>query len=254
MYRSVYDLRSFYSGKVGRVVRRVLQERIRGFWPETRGLRIMGCGYATPYLRAFMEDAERIIGLMPAGQGAHHWPMPGIKAHYNATPPERNLVALTEEAELPIETNSIDRALLIHDLEFSERPDANLDEIWRVLKSNGRLLIIAPNRRGLWARAEWSPFGHGAPYTASQLHHHLRDNRFIHERTEEALFMPPVKFSLFLQSAKVFERIGQNYMPFAAGVHMVEATKQLYARADHGSGARVTVRRRVFAPKPIPQV
>ena len=48
-------------------------------------------------------------------------------------------------------------------------------EIWRVLSGNGRLLVIAPNRRGIWARFEHTPFGHGRPYTSSQLYRLLRD-------------------------------------------------------------------------------
>ncbi len=244
MYRSAYDLKAFYNGKAGRIVRRVMQERIREFWPDVRGLRIMGCGYATPYLRMFMEESERVFAVMPAAREAHHWPQ--------ATPDEKNLVCLAEESELPIETASIDRVLMIHHLEFSELMQPALGEIWRVLKSNGRLLVIVPNRTGFWAHADWSPLGHGTPYTAGQICHYLRDNRFIHERTEEALFMPPIRFSLVLKSAGMFESLGKSYLPFGAGVHMVEASKQLYAHADRGSGSRVHVRGRgVLVPKPV---
>lgn len=243
MYRSVYDLKGFYNSKIGRVVRRILQERIRDFWPETHGMRVMGCGYATPYLRLFLENSERVIAMMPVGQGAHHWP-------YNHPGDERNLVCLSEELELPIETGSVDRVLLIHNLEFAEHLQQNLHEIWRVLKSTGRLLVIVPNRSGFWARADWSPFGQGTPYSASQIIYYLKDNMFIHERTEEALFMPPVKFSLFLKSAGFFEKWGRKICPFTAGVHMVEATKQIYAKADPGGGSKVVVRRRGAIPRP----
>ena len=245
MYRSVYDLRTFYTGKVGRVVRRILRERIQSFWPDVKGMRIAGNGYATPYLRTFMDDAERVIALMPAAQGAHPWP-------YNSSPEEKNLVCVTEESELPLETNSIDRMLLIHDLEFSEFVKPNLQEIWRVLKSNGRLLVIVPNRSGLWARADWSPFGQGTPYSAAQIHNYLRDNQFVHERTEEALFMPPIKFSWFMQSAGFFEKYGRKFFPLGAGVHMVDAGKQLYARSDTVSGSRVRIRGRGLVPNPTP--
>ncbi len=74
MYRSVYDLKAFYNSRVGRMVRRVLQSRIREFWPDVHGLRVVGGGYSTPYLRGFIEDSERVISMMPAGQGAHAWP------------------------------------------------------------------------------------------------------------------------------------------------------------------------------------
>ena len=246
MYRSVYDLRAFYSSKIGRVVRRVLQERIREIWPDLKGLRIAGCGYAVPYLRTYHDEAERIFAIMPAGQGAHVWP-------YNSPPDVKNLVCVAEEGDLPIETNSVDRVILVHSLEFSEHLKSNLQEVWRILKSNGRLLVIVPNRRGFWVRAEWSPFGQGTPYTTSQIKSYLRDNQFIYEQTAEALFMPPLKYSLCLQSAGFFEQAGRRFLPIAAGVHIVEATKQLYARADYGSGSRVLVRNRPFIPRPVPQ-
>ncbi len=244
MYSSVYDLKSFYNGKPGRIVRRVLQGRIREFWPDASGLRVLGCGYAVPYLRGFMEKSERVFALSMAGQGAHHWPQGGKDE-------EKNLTALSEESELPVETASIDRVLMIHHLEFSEFLQPCLAEIWRVLKSNGRLLVIVPNRTGFWAHADWSPFGQGTPYTAAQINHYLKDNMFVHERTEEALFMPPVRYSLVLKSAGLFEQIG-SYLPFGAGVHMIEASKQLYAGVDKGSGSRVYVRGRgILVPKPV---
>lgn len=240
MYESVYDFKSFYNGKYGRMVRRILQSRIREIWPDVNGLSVMGTGYATPYLRILREEGTNTFALMPAGQGAHDWPHEGP-----------NCVALSEPAELPIETNSVDRILMMHDLEFAEFPKQSLQEIWRVLKSNGRLMIVVPNRAGLWARADWSPFGQGTPYSVGQLTHHLRDNLFVHERTEEALFMPPIRYTPFLKAAGTFERAGRKLLPIVAGVHIVEASKQIYASVDKGSGSRVTVRGRgIFMPKP----
>ncbi|MCB1721284.1 MAG: methyltransferase domain-containing protein [Rhodospirillales bacterium] len=242
MYESVYDFKTFYNTRIGRIVRRVLQERIREIWPDVHGLSLMGIGYATPYLRIFREEAERVFAIMPAGQGAHDWPHEGP-----------NCVALAEQAELPIETNSVDRILMVHNLEFTEFPKPALQEIWRVLKSNGRLLVVTPNRAGLWARTEHSPFGHGTPYSLTQLTHALRDNLFVHETTEEALFVPPLKYSTLLKSAGFFERYGRSILPVVAGVHIVEASKQIYASVDRGSGSTVRIRGRgVFMPKPVP--
>ena len=241
MFNSAYDLKAFYNTRVGRVVRRILQSRIREIWPDLHGLNLMGAGYATPYLRIFKSETERTFAIMPAGSGAHLWPHDGL-----------NCVALAEQAELPIETNSVDRVLMIHDLEFSEFTKPAMQEIWRILKSNGRLLVVVPNRAGFWARADWSPFGHGRPYSVMQLTHILRDNLFVHERTEEALFMPPIRYSPFLKFANTFERIGRSIVPIAAGVHIVEASKQLYAPANPSGGSKVTVRGRgIFMPKPV---
>jgi SAM-dependent methyltransferase len=224
------------------VVAKVVRERIREFWPDLKGLRLLGCGYAVPYLIDFQGEAERVLAAMPAAQGADAWPED-----------DKNLVCLAEESELPFESNSIDRIILVHDVEFSELLQSNLQEIWRVLKSNGRLLVIVPNRMGLWSRAEWSPFGQGTPYSARQILYYLRDNLFVHERTEEALFMPPLRYPVILKSADFFERIGKKYWPIIPGLHMVEASKQLYAKADPGAGTRVAVRGKSFVPRPLPQ-
>ena len=64
---------------------------------------------------------------------------------------------------------------LVHVVECAEILRPMMREIWRVLSSNGRLLVIAPNRRGIWARLEHTPLGHGRPYTSSQLYRLLRE-------------------------------------------------------------------------------
>lgn len=231
MYSSAYDLKGFYNLKIGRIVRRILQQRIAEFWPDVNGLRVLGHGYPAPYLRQFMNGAERVFGVMPTARGVHNWPMDG-----------KNLIVLAEETALPFETESIDRVLMIHSLEYTETMDHNLHEIWRVLKGNGRLLIVVPNRAGMWAHADWSPLGQGTPYSMSQVCHYLKENRFVQERTDEALFMPPYKSSFLMKSAGTFEYLGRSILPFVAGVHMVEASKQIYARNAPGGGSKIAVK------------
>ena len=216
MQTTVYDLKAFYDSKVGRIVRRIISERMSEFWPSAEGMRIMGYGYATPY-----------------------WPR---------QTGEKNLVALSDEDALPLETESIDRILMVHALEYEKNIHPNLNEIWRVLKSNGRVLFIVPNRSGFWAHSEWSPFGQGTPFSVSQICHYLKEHKFIHERTEEALFMPPVKSSMLMKSAGMIEDMGKVFLPFAAGVHMVEVSKQLYASNNRGGGSKVGVMEGVVMP------
>lgn len=239
MYPSAYDFKDFYNTLGGRIVRTALRERIATFWPaaEQQGLRMVGIGYALPYMRPYMETAERIISVMPAAQGAHHWPMDG-----------QNLVCLADESGLPLETGSVDRILLVHALEFSGFYEPLFEEIWRVLKGNGRLIVLVPNRMGLWARADWSPFGQGTPFSASQVENFLRAHLFFHERTQKGLFVPPFRRDMFLRAAKFFEKAGSRFFPALGGVHIVEASKQLYAAK--GTRARVASR----AVKPVPAV
>jgi hypothetical protein len=127
-------------------------------------------------------------------------------------------------------------------------------EIWRVLKANGRLLVIVPSRTGFWARADWSPFGHGSPFTMTQLCFYLRDNMFVQEKTMGGLYVPPIKSNSILRSAGVFEHIGKNVLPIGAGVLIVEASKQLYAGVDRsGPGSAVLAKtREILRGKPVP--
>lgn len=219
MFADVVDLREFYMTRLGQVARRMLGRRIRATWPDLTGSRLLGLGYATPYLRPFVGEAERVMALMPAAQGVLHWPAEGP-----------NRVVLADESELPLPDFSIDRVLLVHGLEFSEQVRPLLKEVWRVLAGGGRVLAVVPNRRGIWARIDGTPFGQGHPYTTSQLSRLLRDENFTPERNAGALYVPPTRRRMVLRSASLYEGIGARWFSTFAGVVMVEATKEIYAR------------------------
>jgi hypothetical protein len=90
------------------------------------------------------------------------------------------------------------------------------------------MLLVAPNRRGVWARSDATPFGHGRPFSRGQLTQLLRDALFSPIGWSEALYMPPVRRGWVLRSAVVWERLGARLaLPFP-GVHIVEASKQVF--------------------------
>ncbi len=182
-----------------------------------QGQRVLGLGYPTPYLGLFREDSERCIAFMPAAQGVLKWP--------TARP---TLATLVDEFSLPLPDAAVDRILLVHALEMSDDPEGLLREVWRVLAPSGRMMAVIPNRRGVWTRTDNTPFGHGRPYSRSQITQLLRQTWFTPTAWGEALFMPPVAGGWFLRSAMAWERVGAALsLPFA-GVHIVEATKQVY--------------------------
>lgn len=242
MIPSAYQLRSFYKTLGGRIVRRLIREKIASMWPDDiRGTRMIGAGYAAPYLKKFKEDgAERVLCVMFSGLGVHHWP-----------DDEDNLTCLSDEADLPFETNSVDRILLIHSLEFTGFLKPAFEEFWRVLKSNGRILVVVPNRMGFWARAVWTPFGRGTPYSAGQVEEFLKENLFIPEATDYGLFIPPFKSQTLLRSAGLWEKILHKVFPAMGGLVFVEASKQIYAgtRAVRTDGYRV--KKAAVEPEPI---
>jgi SAM-dependent methyltransferase len=129
---------------------------------------------------------------------------------------------------LPLADAAVDRVLLVHALEMSHEADALLREVWRVLASGGRLLAVVPNRRWLWARMDTTPFGHGRPYSRSQIVQLLRETWFTPTGWSEALYVPPVARGWFLRSAAAWEHTGSTISAPFAGVHIVEASKQVY--------------------------
>nr|WP_298689917.1 class I SAM-dependent methyltransferase [uncultured Dongia sp.] len=217
MFQDVVDLRDFYQTPLGAVTRQLLRARIREMWPDVRGQSVLGLGFATPYLRQFRSEAERVLAIMPAGQGVVHWP-------YN----EPNLTALADETELPLQDYSVDRILMVHGLEGSDHPGDMLREAWRVLAGGGRLLLVVPNRRSLWAQLERSPFGFGQPYSAGQLSRLLRNHSFTPLRTARSLFFLPLRNRSWLRAATGWETFARHAMPGLAGAILIEATKQVY--------------------------
>ena len=216
MYIDIVDLRNFYTEPLGLVARSLIGRRLKRAWPSMKGLRLVGIGYATPYLAEFAPEAERLAALMPAAQGVVNWPASGA-----------NVSALVLDDELPLPDASIDRILMVHCLEMAHDPREVLREIWRVLAPGGRLLLIVPNRRGIWAHLETTPFGFGSPFGRGQLTALLREAMFSPIGWSEALSLPPLSRRL-IRSGENWERIGAALWPGFGGVLVVEATKLLY--------------------------
>jgi SAM-dependent methyltransferase len=224
------DPQSFYEEPIGQVARRMISRRVRLAWPNLRGLRILGYGYALPYLRSFAGEAERIAALVPT--------------HHEVVAGDLRFVVEGDEDALPFVDSLFDRILVVHGLECAESSRLFLRQIWRVLTPEGRLLCVVPNRASLWAQIERSPFAHGRPFSRAQLEKLMRDSLFVPERWDSALYFPPVPSRRLVRSGVAWERMGRTLWPRLAGVHIVEATKSLYAIA---APQKVQIRKRVLA-------
>ena len=155
--------------------------------------------------------------------------------------------ALVDAQMLPLPDGSIDRLLVAHALEAADRPDALLEELWRIAAPEGRIIVIVPSRRGVWARTDSTPYGQGLPYSKSQLRDLLHCADFSPIFWGEALYAPPVGRPFMIRAAPAIERVGATLgLPFA-GVHIVEAIKQVHRPV----GVRAVARARLAPLKPV---
>ena len=239
----VVDLREFYVSFLGRFVREALRSRLPALWPldscgTAGGQRVLAVGFGTPYLRPMMEGGAQVMGMMPPELGVVFWPREGP-----------NRACMADLSQLPLADASVDRVLVVHALELAADPDALLGEVWRVLKPNGRLIVVVPNRRGLWAFSEATPFGCGRPYSSAQMRNLLKDHEFILEYKTKVFLLPPLFSRLGVWVAAWVERAFGFVCPAFGGVLVCEAVKQLYTPA---MVKRKAAQGRILLPMPFP--
>ena len=207
MNSDIVDLRSFYASLLGRLAERSITMALSSVWATLPRERLVGLGYTLPWLDRFGADAERVFAFMPATQGAVNWPPTGPSA-----------TALVFDEELPLVDSSIDRMLLVHSLEHAENPRETLNEIWRVLAPAGRVVIVVPNRRGVWARFEHTPFGTGRPFSRGQLNELLREANFTPAAWADGAVLPALEAAL------------DAALPQSAGAGRAAAVADLFRR------------------------
>ncbi len=247
MHLDVVKLKNFYfQTQLGRYAANALSDQASALWQDLRGRSLVGFGFAVPVFDSLASQCARVVNLMPEQQGVAAWPEEGPNAS-----------VLASEAQWPIPTGFADRVVLLHGLETSENPSMLLDECWRVLAPGGRALFIVPNRAGLWARRDATPFGYGRPYSAGQLESQLIKHRFDPECQRAALFAPPSSRRFWLRAGPRLEQFGsRSSIGFASGALLIEATKRIYAPMRPGLSE--AVRRKLKAlegiasPEPRP--
>jgi SAM-dependent methyltransferase len=236
--QDVISLERFYASPLGRAASGILRGKLTDLWDDARGLDILGLGYALPMLDAFGTAPKRLIGAIPHEHGPSRWDPSG----------RGNATLMVGDLRLPFADGQFDRIIVLHGLEETSDPRAYLRELWRITAPEGRVVIAATNRLGLWARATQTPFGQGRPWTRGQLIHLLSSGLFQVTASSSALYMPPVRWPIVSSAAEGWEVLGRTLTPGLGGVVMVEAVKRLTIPARGGNQAPVTERRRAYRP------
>jgi SAM-dependent methyltransferase len=216
MTPDVMRLIEFYRSPLGNAVRPLIREEVLDLAGDVRGQRVLGLGFATPYLRSMLKPAERVMAFMPARQGSSSWPREG---------PSRTV--LCDPLEMPLTDSAVDLIVAVHAFEHASDAEELMREIWRVSAANARLIVVVPKRRGLWSQRDNTPFGSGHPYSRGQLDQLLRDHSFTPEACRECVYLPPFDNAMMLKSAGIFERGARLIGPALAGIMVMKAKKEL---------------------------
>jgi SAM-dependent methyltransferase len=238
----VVELREFYAKPLGQMAAKSLSSELARLMTVKTGHVVMGLGYALPYLQQMQSNDITRIAFMLARQGVIHWPAQ-----------DSSCTALVDEEQLPLLESTVDLALVVHGLEFAEAPQEMLNEVWRVMAPQGRLLLVVPNRRGLWAASESTPFGHGQPFSRGQIAALLKEAKFSPLYWQGAIYSPPFAGKALIAGAAAIDVVGKRTLPRFSGVTIVEAQKQVYAFSTGRKARRLVPQfRPALLPAPQP--
>jgi len=133
--------------------------------------------------------------------------------------------------QLPIESDSIDVILLPHSLDYSDRPHAILREVDRVLRRDGRVIILGFKLGGLWGLRRLIP-GAGIPPGANYLISERRMKDWLQlldmriDRSLRYFFRLPLLINKTYGKNK-WELRGQTWWPELSACYMLSAQKRV---------------------------
>ena len=148
----VLSLQSFYGSPLGGVARRLIGRVIRERWDSSAGLSIAAVGYGAPYLDRFRDGARRCLALMPANRASRSGRKPDVAPQRSSTrkccrcltAPSTGCCSLTRWRR-PIGRTRCSK------------------NSWRITAPEGRMIVIVPSRRGVWARTDSTPTDRACP-------------------------------------------------------------------------------------------
>ncbi len=221
MRPTIVNLRQFYSSRLGRKVKQRLRQLAVEQWPQLGDDCVVGIGYAAPMLRVMERSSTNpsvIIALMPDVQGAIYWPVNGA-----------NRSIMADVMTPPFAPASLQRVVMLHAFEHVAEPEDLLRVYWHMLAPGGCLLLVVPNRHGLWARLGGTPFRQGTPHTLATVRALLNQTDFTLCDAVTALFTPPSSHPFWLRAWPIIEWLGRMCVPGLGGVILIRAEKQIYA-------------------------
>lgn len=222
------DAAAFYATRRGALTADLLADKALPLFPNPMGRRVLGLGFAAPILERWPQvENARWAGTARFDTQITRAPAVGSDGSW------RRRDCVTGSNALPFDDLSLDIVVMMHGLELASQT-ALLRATWKAMTDDGHLVLIVPNRSGIWAHRDSTPFGYGSPFSSSQLDTLLARGLFRTEYATGALWLPPPALRLSRSAARTMDRVaglcGRIVAGRAlAGVHVVIARKNLYA-------------------------
>lgn len=135
--------------------------------------------------------------------------------------------------ELPILPHSVNVVLLIHVLEFIERPVQLLEEVYESLAPGGQIIILGFNPWSYWGLRKLFKRKKGCPWNGkywsrAQIKQWLRGYDYSIDVNKTLCFRAPYGKSPSRQFTLFTEAFGQLCFPTLGDVYLISATKRVY--------------------------
>lgn len=215
----------FYQSHEGEVCAALLRDRLQWFWPDLRQQKVLGIGYTQPYLGAWRGRGALCVSAV---LGRHGSALMTLQQEGGRLPPEER-TCLVDARHLPFGDEAFDRILLVHALQDEEQAVTLLRAAGRVLRDDGRMVLIVPNWFGGRLRQRGTPFAHETAFTRGSLRRVLAHAMLHVERRDEALFLPAGQGCTSLQRGQASDIAGKVLSPGLGSLRLVEVVKDVYS-------------------------
>lgn len=210
----------------GQYVYRYEREIIMDLVRITPGMTVadIGCGTGI-YTNEFCQAGANVTGMDISPE------MLAIAAEKNKRHGDRVRFIAGDAAALPFDDNSFDMVTSISAMEFFEKPRDSLQEMYRVVKPGGRLVVATLGSRSLWSLQRriktWfskTIFTNARFYSIGDLRSFLAPYPITAWRG--CIFIPPFAPSWLVDNPDRVERWGQRCAP-ALGTMIVARVDKL---------------------------
>ncbi|MBN8648286.1 MAG: methyltransferase domain-containing protein [Caulobacterales bacterium] len=236
---SIKDFAKFYQSDLGKMVAELICEYTKACWidkpqKDLSNEDILGYGFSPPIISRLEINSTRKINYVLQNEITE-----------DALHLAENNWVIGEETRTPFQDGQFEKILCLSGLEESENPVRTLRELWRILSPEGSLILIVPNRRGVWARFDNSPFGQGRPFSRTQLLNLISESLFEVEIARRILYAPPINHSIINKTCMNFEKMGEALWPTFGGLLFFELKKRVLIEPPTEKG-------RLFKPIQVP--